>query len=386
MPKPYSGIVSSANNAPPPPPPRFVPGGDLSGSAEVQSVLRLRGMTILTPGGEVDPNTVLTAVSETEADWLPPSGGGGGGGDGVLTFDKGHNIRATWPDYSPVGSDEPYEGIVNISIAGGESTGAAANYATILGGLGHRVRAICAAIVGGRNNRIYEGENSIVLAGNSNETGGENAIAGGYSSFAASPNSIAIGLNAAAFGNAAAAFGGNHYSGTVAGGHNSFAHGAGGYAQTHSEYVHAACDESEGLIWQYGRCLVRGRVDGDTETKLTTANYEFEEELAVPFANERTCYIFKVNIMATRKFSDAAPGSAVWVRTVAAHIDEGQELVIDDVHEDVTVLNGESWSIDIVADNSGYPILRVTVTGSAGQVLRVTGWIEYGYCSAFPNF
>lgn len=88
MPRPSNGIVPNSGPAPRLKP-AFTAGGDLGGSSTLQIVEALRGTKILTPGGALTPNTVLTAVSTDEADWI--EGGGGGGTTGPAGGDLGGN-------------------------------------------------------------------------------------------------------------------------------------------------------------------------------------------------------------------------------------------------------------------------------------------------------
>jgi hypothetical protein len=312
-----------------------------------------------------------------EAEWQSPA----------LVFDAlqdRKNIRATWDGFSPV---YPAKfGSINISFAGGEDVGAAADYSMILGGHDHGIypTAVGAAIVGGSGNVINSGTNSIILGGTSNSgsMGANAAVVGGSLSSAAGDNSLASGRQVNANGYAAQAFGGNDYSGTSAQGDNSLAHGAGGYAQYQAEYVHGACDQNLGLTWQFGRYMFRGHsVNGSTATLYSALPGSTEEYAAT--GNKRSEYIFKIHIMATRIFGDAAFGSAAFVYTVTAHVNEAANaLVIDSLASNVSQLNSVSWFVYITV--SGL-ILRMQLQGSAGHTIRVTGWMEYGYCLAFPN-
>lgn len=291
------------------------------------------------------------------------------------------NIRANWPGYSP--ADYTRTGILNLSVAGGEPTGAVADYAMIIGGHDHSNYGVACSIIGGSGNSIFSGTNAIILGGTDIQSNfGTNAIAGGRFSSAQGDNSLSIGLQTNSGGASAQAFGGNLYAGSDAGADYSLVHGAGGGSNTDAEYVHGACDQNLGLVWQYGRFMFRGHSVNGSTTTLTSPQPGAAQEFAT-IGNKRSQYVFRIHIMATRIFSDAAFGSATWIRTVTGHVNEAvTAFVIDSTLSEVTQLNGVAWTISITAVGL---TLHMTLTGTAGHTIRVTGWMEYGWCLAFPN-
>jgi hypothetical protein len=292
------------------------------------------------------------------------------------------NIRSTATGFSPI--DNTKTGIVNISIAGGE-TGVIADYGFIIGGISNAVKSAQAGILGGNNNTIYAGsDQSIILGGNNNNIGSNKiaACAGGRGS-AAGSYAFAYGQFANAQGDESAAFCGSLFSRTYANSDNSFAHGGGASTSVYGEYAHGSENINLGITHQYRRIQLHAHsISGSTDT-FVSGHVSGTEEISV-VASARFSYTFRITINATRVASDAAAGNATWIRTVLAHVAaDNATLTIDSVNSDVTILNGQTWSISITGNASSQ--IHITFTGTAGQTIRANALVEVWEARPFPG-
>lgn len=310
---------------------------------------------------------------------------------------------------------------VNFGVdTGGGASGAAADYAVILGGNRHYVESpwgvivggffnqiddesersfigggsdhtimnsVQSVIVGGEDNHIGDGSNQYIGGGRSNRATNERAtVVGGYNNNAYGINSFvgAGSLNNAGGQNSTVAGGQFNQTltdyQTIGGGSNNSASdlatyatipgGAGAFASRVAQFAYAGGVFSSIGDAQYSRYFVKGvSVNGSSVAPADENGNQFTLE-------NNHSYAVRAVIHATR--IDGGDARAMWIRDLLVHC-TADTAYIDEENKTLDVPNGTSWTVAFSTSGSDIQSEFVGNVGEEVRVLVMYEWIEIGF-------